>query len=109
MVRTIRMYTVPWGLRHVMKWAADGLAFVANGFKSPGWERGIEAFTPGPFTLLLTKRPAMDLLRHEAEHQMQYQDLGLWRYWRTWIVGVWRDGYMNSELEREARKAAGQE
>ena len=104
-----RFIFVPWGLRHLLRWTLTFGAWIGNRCRPLPFDNGIEAITPGAFTLLLTKTPSLDLLVHEGYHQARCRWLGLLPYWRLMVGQILKYGYANAPEEIAARKHAGQE
>ena len=48
----------------------------------------------------------VSLVRHEQKHWMQYKEMGLLRYYTTYIYQVVKYGYYNAPMEIEAREYA---
>ena len=67
--------------------------------------RGFAGVTLPPFGIFIIEERLTDdaLIQHEKVHWAQYQRMGFFRFYATYVWQVLRYGYHNAPMEREAR------
>jgi hypothetical protein len=66
---------------------------------------GFAGVTLPPVSIFILEERMQDeaLIQHEKVHWAQYQRMGFFRFYATYVWQVLRYGYHNAPMEREAR------
>lgn len=80
------IFYVPWLPGSLMAFTAPPLGiYIESAYKGEG-------DTPGT------------ILAHERVHWLQYQERGLWGYYRDYTIGLVKHGRLYNEMEEDARE-----
>lgn len=71
--------------------------------------KGFGAITLPPFGIYILPERINEpgLIAHETVHWEQYQRMGWWKFYTTYLRGMAQYGYDEHPMEREAREKSG--